>query len=57
MSVDPGTMLAASGMVVGVVVWLVRLEGRMNVTDAKSEDLKADVIEIKADVKTLLRKA
>ena len=29
-SVDSSTVLAALAMVVGVVVWLVRLEGRIN---------------------------
>ena len=37
--VDAGTVLAGLVTGVGVVVWLVRLEGRINVTDARYEDI------------------
>ena len=47
-------MLLAGGMAVTVVVWLVRLEGRVNMADSHNADLKATVEEIRADVKTLL---
>lgn len=38
MSIEPGTLLMAAGMSVGAIVWLVRLEGRINVTDARLEE-------------------
>ena len=39
MSIDATAFLTAAAMVVGVVVWLVRLEGRINVTDARFQDI------------------
>lgn len=39
---------------VAVVVWLVRLEGRINLSEAQQKDIKDDLGEIKADVKKLL---
>ena len=58
--------LLAVGMAVGAIVWLVRLEGRINLAEGgaashASEDaehfalLRDDIKEIKADVKQLLR--
>lgn len=35
MTVDPSAVVIAIGMVVGGLVWLVRLEGRINVTDVR----------------------
>lgn len=32
MPIDSGTILSAAALVIGCVVWLVRLEGRINVT-------------------------
>lgn len=49
-----GTLLTAGGMVIGAVVWLVRIEGRQNVIDARFSDLKTDLDEIKRDVKSIL---
>lgn len=39
MVMDPGTVLIAGGMFIGAIVWLVRLEGRVNVTDARYQDI------------------
>ena len=50
------TLLMAGGMVIGVVVWLVRLEGRVNLSDAHYLDVKAALDEIRACIKELLRK-
>jgi hypothetical protein len=41
---------------VTVLVWLVRLEGRVNTHDSILQDLRDDVREVKADVKSLLIK-
>ena len=38
-----GTALTAVGMIVGFIVWLVRLEGRQNVSDAKHEAMEKRV--------------
>ena len=56
MNIEPGTLLTAGGMAAAAVYWLVRLEGRLNVSDARYDDLKTDVAEIKADGKKLLIK-
>lgn len=53
---EPGTLLTASAMAIGVIVWLVRLEGRVNLTEATMKEVKEDLREIKGDVKTLLQK-
>ena len=39
MILDSGTALAAVAMVVGAIVWLVRLEGRINVTDVRYDEI------------------
>lgn len=39
MVLDGGTVLAAAALAVGAVVWLVRLEGRISVTDARYADI------------------
>lgn len=39
MTLDVQTLLLAAGMTVGAIVWLVRLEGRINVTDARYQDI------------------
>lgn len=57
---DSGTMLAAGGMALAGVVWLVRLEGRINVNEKVSDEkfltIQNDVSEIKTDVKELLKR-
>lgn len=54
MQLDPQTAIAIAIPTVSVVVWLVRLEGRINLSDSQQKDIKSDLAEIKADVKTLL---
>ena len=56
MPTDAGTALVAGGMVVGAIVWLIRLEGRINLSDSRYADLRAALDEIRLDVKELLRK-
>jgi hypothetical protein len=48
-------VMGAGAMVVAGLVWLIRLEGRLNLADARYADLKEDTEEIKRDVKTLVR--
>lgn len=50
---DPGAVVMGSVALVGGIVWLVRLEGRINLGDARWEDIKQDITEIKADVKVI----
>ena len=52
---EPLTIISAAAPVVGAIVWLVRLEGRLNVQDTLHAVLKEDITEIKQDVKTLIR--
>ena len=51
MTLDNGSFLAASGMVIGAVVWLVRLEGRVNATAAQFAEIirRLDRIEHRQD--------
>ena len=46
MTIDTGTVLMAGGMVIGAVVWLVRLEGRINVTDARYAEIIGRLVRI-----------
>lgn len=55
MTVDTSGILTLAVLLVGFIVWLIRLEGRVNLADARYLDLKDDVTEIKKDVKTLVR--
>lgn len=56
MNLDVGTVLSGVVAVIGGIVWLVRLEGRVNLSDDRFQSLKLDLHEIKDDVKALLRK-
>lgn len=56
MEIGAGPILTAALAAVGGVIWLVRLEGRQNVTESRFTDLRATVEEIRGDVKELLRK-
>jgi len=51
MSVDVGTILAVAVPCVLGIVWMVRLEGRINVTDARFEEIlkRLDRIEANQD--------
>jgi hypothetical protein len=48
MPLDTSTILMAGGMCVGAIVWLIRLEGRINVTDARYQDIIARLARIEA---------
>jgi hypothetical protein len=54
MTVEIGTVIAIAAPSVGVIVWLVRLEGRINLADARHNDIKDTIQEIRHDVKKLL---
>lgn len=54
MTVDAGAVFTGVGLVIGAVVWLVRLEGRVNLSDSRFADLQDDIADIKKDVKVLL---
>lgn len=43
MLADPNFYLAAALTIGGGIVWALRLEGRVNTTDKRFEDLKEDV--------------
>lgn len=55
MDIGAGPILTAGLTAVAGVVWLVRLEGRVNLVESHYADLKGDVSEIKSDVKALLK--
>lgn len=39
MQIDLGTFIAIAVPSVGAIVWLVRLEGRINVNDSRHDDI------------------
>jgi hypothetical protein len=49
--IDPGITLATASFILGGVVWAVRLEGRVNLLQAKYEDIdnRLERIEDKLD--------
>lgn len=51
MTIDFGTFAAIAGPSIGAIVWLVRLEGRINVADSRHEDIirRLTRIEMKLD--------
>jgi hypothetical protein len=40
---DPGTLTVIASMSVAVVVWLVRLEGRVNAHDTEHKQTREDI--------------
>lgn len=54
MTFDTGSVIAGLVMAVSGIVWLVRLEGRIDRADDRHDRLRADILEIKQDVKALL---
>lgn len=55
MGIDPGVLIAAAVPIVGVVVWLVRLEGRINLNEAQTKELRDDVKYIRERIDVALR--
>jgi hypothetical protein len=53
MNLEPQVAIAIAVPVVSVVVWLVRLEGRINLSDARHADIKEVLNEIKGDVRKI----
>lgn len=50
MQFDGQTLLMAGGMVIGALVWLVRLEGRINIQTELYRQLRDDVTYIRARI-------
>jgi hypothetical protein len=47
---DPNFYLAAAITVIGGIAWALRLEGRVNTTQSRFDDLKADVQYIRSRI-------
>jgi hypothetical protein len=48
-------VMAVAIPVIGAVVWLVRLEGRINLADSRHADIKDDLKEIKQTLSVIQR--
>lgn len=46
-SVTPEAVMAVAAPVVGVIVWLIRLEGRINLQDARYGEIKESLAYIR----------
>jgi hypothetical protein len=55
MNIEPSVVLAIGLPAAGALVWLIRLEGRINMSEQRIDAFQEDLKEIKADLKTLLR--
>lgn len=53
MQADANTVMAIAAPAVLVVVWLVRLEGRINLADSRHADIKDALNEIKMDIRKI----
>lgn len=51
MNLSPSEILSVVVVLVGVVIWLVRLEGRVNLSDRLLNDLTTDVHNLAMDAK------
>lgn len=56
MQIDLSTLIAFLIPCTLGLVWLVRLEGRVNTAEALYAEIKADLSELKIDVKALLKR-
>ena len=54
MTIDAGAVLAAGAMVIGVVVWLVRLEGKIQTQAELHQQLRDDVSYIRERIDAAL---
>lgn len=52
--IDPQAAAAVAVPVVSAIVWLTRLEGRINLLEARHADIKEMLDDIRHDVKKIL---
>lgn len=55
MNVDTPSALTIGGAAIAGLVWLLRLEGRVNLADARHADIKEDLKEIKDTLMKMAR--
>jgi hypothetical protein len=53
MNLDTTTVIAVAAPMITALAWLFRMEGRINLLDQRYIDIKADLEEIKQDVKVI----
>ena len=53
MQVETSTLIAVGLPTIGAIVWLVRLEGRINLSDRELAHITKTLDEIKTDVKKI----
>lgn len=57
MTIDAATLLTFGLPLAGGLIWLIRLEGRVNMNERRTDELHDDISEIKKDVKALLQRS
>ncbi len=55
MQIEISTLIVLAFPCITGLVWLIRLEGRVNLTESRFADLKNDLNEMKSDLKKLVR--
>lgn len=54
MQIEAGSLVLIGLPCVTGLVWLIRLEGRVNLTESRFLDLKSDIHELRRDIKELI---
>lgn len=55
MQIELSALMVIAAPVAGVIVWLVRLEGRVNLSDARHADIRDDLKDIKQKLERISR--
>lgn len=55
--IENGVIVTMGLALIGGLIWLIRLEGRVNLNESRTNDLHSDLTEIKRDIKTLLERS
>jgi len=57
MTIEPTILFTILVPAAGGLIWLIRLEGRLNLTESRIDDMREVLDDINADVKLLLQRS